>query len=123
MAAAYLQAGAKQVIITSRKEKNLKQSIEELNAIPGIPGRASYVVSNISTIEGVEKLIEELYRALPDGKLHILVNNAATSWGGSFEQFEDWKVGKTFDVNVRAVFNLTQRHVRFVSNHVYYLCV
>jgi NAD(P)-dependent dehydrogenase (short-subunit alcohol dehydrogenase family) len=104
-----LQAGAKNVILTSRKEDALKSACDKLNAIPSVPGRASYVVSNVSSMDGVEKLTADLKQVLPDGKLHILVNNAAASWGGSFEEFDDWKVAKTFDVNVRAVFNLTRK--------------
>ncbi|KAK5090774.1 hypothetical protein LTR05_000950 [Lithohypha guttulata] len=109
IAAAFMQAGAKQVILTSRKEDSLKEAVDRLNAISDLPGRASYIISNISTIEGVEKLAAELQRTLPDGKLDILVNNAAASWGGPFEDYEDWKVAKTLDVNVRAVFNLTRK--------------
>lgn len=103
-----MQAGAKEVILTSRKEDSLKDAVGRLNAINGLPGHASYIVSNISNFAGVEKLTADLGKLLPDGKLDILVNNAAASWGGSFEDYEDWKVAKTFDVNVRAVFNLTR---------------
>lgn len=103
-----MQAGAKEVILTSRKEDSLKDAVNRLNSIGGLPGRASYLVSNISNFPGVEKLTADLKKALPDGKLDILVNNAAASWGGPFEEYEDWKVAKTFDVNVRAVFNLTR---------------
>jgi NAD(P)-dependent dehydrogenase (short-subunit alcohol dehydrogenase family) len=103
-----MQAGAKSVILTSRKEDGLREACNTLNAIPGVPGRASYIISNVSTFPGVEKLTDDLKKALPDGKLHILVNNAAASWGGPFEDYEDWKVAKTMDVNVRAVFNLTR---------------
>jgi NAD(P)-dependent dehydrogenase (short-subunit alcohol dehydrogenase family) len=38
----------------------------------------------------------------------ILVANAASSWGGPFEDFEDWKSQKTLDLNVRGVFNLVR---------------
>jgi NAD(P)-dependent dehydrogenase (short-subunit alcohol dehydrogenase family) len=106
-----MQAGAAKVILTSRKEDGLKSACEKLNAIPGVLGRASYIVSNISSMAGVEKLTADLQNVLPDGKLNILVNNAAASWGGPFEDFEDWKVAKTLDVNVRAVFNVTRRSV------------
>lgn len=108
-----MQAGAANVIITSRKEDGLKQATDKLNSIIGVPGRASYIISNISTMDGVEQLTVDLQRALPDGELDILINNAAASWGGPFEEYEDWKVSKTFDVNVRAVFNLTRKSVCF----------
>lgn len=108
IAAGFMQAGAQTVILTSRKENQLRDATNKLNAIPGLPGKASYLVSNISTIAGVEKLLADLTKILPETKLDILVNNAAASWGGPFEDFDDWKVAKTFDVNVRAVFNLTR---------------
>lgn len=104
-----MQAGAASVILTSRKEDGLREACDRLNAIPNLPGRASYIVSNISTMPGVDKLTADLESVLADRKLHILVNNAAASWGGPFEDYEDWKVAKTFDVNVRAVFNLTRK--------------
>jgi short-subunit dehydrogenase len=104
-----MQAGAAEVILTSRKEEILISACNKLNAIPGVLGRASYIVSNISAMEGVEKLTALLHKRLPDGKLHILVNNAGASWGGSFEDFDDWKTAKIFNVNVRAVFNVTRR--------------
>ena len=97
------------MIITSRKEDGLREAVDKLNAITGLKGQALYVVSNVSTMDGVEKLVVDLQKVLPEGKLDILVNNAAASWGGSFEDYDDWKVAKTLDVNVRAVFNLTRR--------------
>lgn len=109
IAAAFIRAGASKVIITSRKENGLREAVDKLNVIPDCIGRASYVVSNISTMDGVEKLVDDLCGVLPDGRLDILVNNAAASWGGPFEEYDDWKVAKTFDVNVRAVFNLTRK--------------
>lgn len=120
IATAFMQAGCERVIITSRKEDGLKTAVDELNAISGLKGRASYIVSNVSSIEGIEKLVEDLKKTLSDQKLHILVNNAAASWGGAYEDFDDWKVGKTLDVNVRAPFNLTRK---YVQQHRFQSCI
>lgn len=109
IAAALLQAGASKVIINARKEDGLQSAVHDLNSIPGITGRASFIVGNVGTMESVDKLVESVKQELPDGKLHILVNNAGASWGGSFEDFDDWKTAKTLDVNVRGPFNLTRR--------------
>jgi NAD(P)-dependent dehydrogenase (short-subunit alcohol dehydrogenase family) len=76
-----MQAGAASVILTSRKEDGLREACDTLNALPDLPGRASYIVSNVSTMPGVDKLTRDLESAIPDLKLHILVNNAAASWG------------------------------------------
>lgn len=115
IAAGLLQAGASRVIINARKEGGLREAVRSLNSIPGIGGRASFVVGNVSTMESVDKLVAAVQQELPDGKLHILVNNAGASWGGSFEDFDDWKTAKTLDVNVRGPFNLTRRQVLYLS--------
>ncbi|OAG42467.1 hypothetical protein AYO21_03343 [Fonsecaea monophora] len=115
IASGFLQAGAKEVILTARKEDGLKEAVAQLNALPNIQGRASYIVANVSRIEGIEKLVEETKSRLSDGKLHILVNNAAASWGGPYEDFDDWKIAKTLDVNVRGVFNLTRKMIPLLA--------
>ncbi|OQV00115.1 hypothetical protein CLAIMM_05653 [Cladophialophora immunda] len=115
IAAAFLQAGALKVVLTARKEAMLKDAIAQLNAISDIAGRASYIVANLSSMDGIDTLLQDLKKELPNGKLHILVNNAGASWGGPFEDFEDWKYQKIFDVNVRAVFNVTRKMIPFLA--------
>jgi len=41
-------------------------------------------------------------------KLHILVNNAGTTWGGTFEDFPDSAWSKLMALNVASIFNLTR---------------
>jgi NAD(P)-dependent dehydrogenase (short-subunit alcohol dehydrogenase family) len=85
-----MQAGAAKVIIASRKKEGLEKAVNDLNSIPGILGKACYVVGNVSTTEGIEAMIEALKKGeLADGKLHILVNNAGASWAGLFETYDD----------------------------------
>jgi NAD(P)-dependent dehydrogenase (short-subunit alcohol dehydrogenase family) len=115
IAAAFLQAGCRKVILVARNEVDLASAADQLNAIPGIAGRATYIAGNVGRPEGLEALVGKLRAELPDGKLDILVNNAGASWPGAFETFEDWKVAKTLDVNVRAVFNLTARLTPFLT--------
>jgi len=116
IATGFLQAGAKKVILVARKEDGLVEAVEKLNALPDLSGCATYIVANISRIEGIEQLLVDVKKETGDEKLHILVNNAAASWGGAFEEFDDWKLAKTFDVNVRAVFNLTKKMVPLLAN-------
>ena len=117
MAAAFLQAGAAKVILTARNEEGLKEAATQLNAIGGIPGKATYIAANVGRPEGLDTFVQNLKTELGNGKLHILVNNAGASWAGLFEEYEDWKVAKTLDVNVRAVFNVTARFVLFHSQY------
>lgn len=109
IAAGFLQAGAAKVIIAARKKEGLEVAVRDLNAIPNIRGQATYLVANVSTMDGIERMVADLKPQLPDGKLNILVNNAGASWAGLFEEYEDWKTAKTFDVNVRGPFNLTAK--------------
>jgi NAD(P)-dependent dehydrogenase (short-subunit alcohol dehydrogenase family) len=109
IAAAFLQSGASKVIISARKEEGLQKAVSELNSIPEISGKAVGIVGNVSTMEGIDTLAASVKEEQIDGQLHILVHNAGASWPGLFEDFEDWKTRKTFDVNVRAPFNLTRR--------------
>ncbi|KIW90814.1 uncharacterized protein Z519_08597 [Cladophialophora bantiana CBS 173.52] len=115
IAAAFLQAGASKVIINARKEAGLQRAAQDLNSIPNVRGRASFIAGNVNTMESVEKLVAAVKEEVPRGRLHILVNNAGASWGGSFEDYEDWKTAKTFDVNVRGPFNLTRKLVPLLA--------
>ena len=77
--AGYVANGAK-VFITSRKPDVTAATVEELNkkyaslnggSVEGIP-------TDLSTFEGVKHLVEQLKQRT--NRLHVLVNNAATSW-------------------------------------------
>ena len=55
----------------------------------------------------IERFARDVENEVGKGRgVDILVANAAASWGGPFEEFEDWKSVKTLDLNVRGVFNL-----------------
>ena len=78
--AGFVANGAK-VFITSRKADVVAATVEELNnkyehlnggSVEGIPG-------DLSTLEGVEKVVNELKRRTD--VLHVLVNNAGATWG------------------------------------------
>lgn len=104
-----MQAGASKVIITARKENGLNKAVNDLNSIVNISGQARGIVGNVSTMEGVDALVTNVKQEVDDRGLHILVNNAGASWAGLFEDFDDWKAQKTFDVSVRGPFNVTCR--------------
>lgn len=116
--AALLQAGCALVIITARDANNLSTAAEKLNAIPNITGRAVAIPANVGHTDQIQNFVSEVgkevqsLRSNPGGTIKpgvdILIANAASSWGGPFEDFEDWKSQKTLDLNVRAVFNLVR---------------
>jgi NAD(P)-dependent dehydrogenase (short-subunit alcohol dehydrogenase family) len=111
MATAFLQAGCAKVIITARDMNNLAAAVKELNALPSISGKAVAIAANVGHTDQIERFVKEVQAEIEKdaGKgrgLDILVANAAASWGGPFESFEDWKSIKTLELNVRGVFNL-----------------
>ena len=67
------QAGAN-VLLTSRSEDACRE------AAASIPG-SQFVASNVSSREGCEELAKHTAKVF-DNRLHLLVNNAGTSWGG-----------------------------------------
>src|SRR3546814_6214023 len=51
-----------------------------------------------------------------EDKLHILVNNAVTSWGEPFDQFPQSGWDKVMHLNLGAVFFLTQKLAPLLRN-------
>lgn len=106
-ATAFLLAGCAKVIITARDAKNLDQAVGQLNALPNISGKAISIPANVGHTDQIEQFVKDVDAEIGQGKgVDILVANAAASWGGPFEDFDDWKSVKTLDLNVRGVFNL-----------------
>ncbi|KAL7570240.1 hypothetical protein ACA910_020664 [Epithemia clementina (nom. ined.)] len=91
------------VLLTSRSENACKEAAETLDC--------QYVVSTLSNREGCEALAQQVGKVFNDECLHILVNNAGTSWGEPLERESgkgNWGFDKVFDLNVKAIFYLTR---------------
>jgi NAD(P)-dependent dehydrogenase (short-subunit alcohol dehydrogenase family) len=101
MAAGFVQAGA-HVLLTSRDEKACAQAASEL--------QCRYLVSNLSSREGCEQFASQISDIFP--KLHVLINNAGTSWGEPLDrksaQNSNWGFDKVLDLNVKGIFYLTR---------------
>lgn len=104
MAHALATAGA-DVLICSRKAAICERAAADLNeglgreAVTGFAG-------DVASEEGVAELAAAV-RERTD-RLHILINNAGTTWGGTFEEFP-WKGwDRVLSVNVQGGFALTQ---------------
>ena len=100
IAATYVAAGAK-VYVASRKAPACLETAEALgptcHALPG----------DVSTIEGIDRLVAELSEREP--ALDILVNNAGIAWGEPFESYSEKGWDKSMDVNLKAPFFLMQK--------------
>jgi NAD(P)-dependent dehydrogenase (short-subunit alcohol dehydrogenase family) len=101
MAEALLRQGA-QVIITSRDAAHASEAAAELAE----GGQAQGVRADLSAPGGAAALAREVAERFPD--LHILVNNAGTTWGAPFESYpaEAWQ--KVLHLDTAVPFLLVQ---------------
>ena len=97
-----LDAGA-EVLISARKANELEAARESLSA----HGTVHAVRADVSTLEGVTALAEEISKVFP--YLDILVNNAGATWGMPLDEFDEHAWDKVMDTNVKGVFFLTQK--------------
>ena len=110
-----LAARGAKVVLSSRKQADLDAEAERINA------RHSDAANAYAAHSGKPEDLERLVDATLDrhGRIDILVNNAATNphFGHSLEaDLGAWD--KTFDVNVRGVFRLTQLAVgKYMGEH------
>lgn len=96
-----LQAGAR-VYITARKATACEHAAQALSKY----GQCHAIPADITQPDGLHALCDEIRSREPE--LHILINNAGAAWGERFETYPDSAFDKLMNVNVKAVFSLTQ---------------
>lgn len=106
MAAEGLMAAGARVLIASRKEDACRAAAAELNAA-GYSGEAEGFGGDVASEEGIDALSAELGNRC-DG-LHILMNNAGTSWGMPLGEFPYFAWERVLQLNVTGLFHLTQK--------------
>src|SRR5438105_11257544 len=103
------------VVLSSREQADLDAEAERINAQH--PGVATAIAAHAGRPEELEKLVDATLEK--HGRLDILVNNAATNpyFGHTVDaDLSYWD--KTFEVNVRGVFALTQLAVnKYLGEH------
>ncbi|MBE9376334.1 SDR family oxidoreductase [Saccharopolyspora sp. HNM0983] len=101
IAEGYLRAGAR-VYISSRKEdacRDAESALSEHGEVHGIP-------CDVSTEDQCRTLVDTI--AQHESTLDVLVNNAGTTWGASFDEFPDSAWDKVLATNLKAPFTLTR---------------
>ncbi|MEM7113348.1 MAG: SDR family oxidoreductase [Chloroflexota bacterium] len=93
--------GAK-VYISSRKTAVCDATAAELSKL----GTCISVPADLSTAEGRDKLVSRL--KAEETSLDVLVNNAGAAWGAPFADYPESGYDKVMDINVKAIFMLTQ---------------
>ncbi|HEY6131545.1 MAG TPA: SDR family NAD(P)-dependent oxidoreductase [Halioglobus sp.] len=102
IARGFVENGVK-TYITARKEQELRATEKELAA----QGECIAIPSDLSTLAGVTAFATAI-RAV-EARVHILVNNAGAAWGADIEAYPESGWDKTMDLNVKALFFLTQQ--------------
>lgn len=102
IARGFVESGAK-TYISARKEGELQATAEELSKI----GECVAVKADLSTHEGVRAFADEIKAR--EEAVHVLVNNAGATWGAPIDEFPEEGWDKVMDINVKAMFFLTQQ--------------
>lgn len=95
------EAGAT-VYFTSRKQADCDEAERDMARL----GRCHGVAADISTPEGVVALAKHISDREPS--VHLLINNAARTWGAPLESFPDKAWPTVMAVNVQAPFTLVR---------------
>jgi NAD(P)-dependent dehydrogenase (short-subunit alcohol dehydrogenase family) len=96
-----LQAGAK-VYITARKVDECRQSATELSAY----GECFAIPADVTDAQSRQQLLAQLQEQ--ETQLHILINNAGSTWGQPYEDYPESAFDKLMAINVKAVFTLSR---------------
>ncbi|MEL6449855.1 MAG: SDR family NAD(P)-dependent oxidoreductase [Pseudomonadota bacterium] len=105
MAATGLMMAGARVLIASRKGDACAAVAAELNAMDG-PGTVEGFAADLSTEAGIDALVAEVQARSEN--LHILMNNSGVTWGAPLGQFPHAAWDKVMNLNVAALFHLTQ---------------
>ena len=108
IAKAFAKKGAKIVINSHEKDNG---ALDKLNQLT----ECYFVQSDLSTIDGNKRLIEEANTKL--GKIDTLVNNAGTFQDTDFKSIDEESFNKTFNLNVRGYMFTSQEFVKKISNN------
>ncbi len=100
IARAYVDNGAK-VILTSRKAADVNGFAAQLG------DAATAIPADLSQMAEVERFAAEVGKVTD--KVDILFNNAGASWGEDFDKFPEIGWDKVMDINLKAVFFLSQK--------------
>jgi len=100
------EAGA-DVILAARDLERCEQAASELE---GLGVRALPLQLDLSREEQVEAAVSRSLEVM--GRVDVLINNAAATWGAPALEFPDRGWDKVFSVNVRGAWQLSQRVAR-----------
>ena len=111
LATGLAEAGA-DLVLTSRKMKNLEAAAQELENAYGI--KALPVAGNLEKPEDIEATVKAAMDRF--GRIDILVNNAGYTWGAPTLEFPLERWDQLFNINVRGVWIMAQKVANIMKN-------
>lgn len=107
IAGGFVDAGAR-VYITSRRADSCNETAEQLSG----RGFCVAIPADLSGSDGIQEFARTF--AEHESALHVLVNNAGTTWVAPFDEYPDRAFDKLSDINIKAVFDLTRTLMPFL---------
>jgi NAD(P)-dependent dehydrogenase (short-subunit alcohol dehydrogenase family) len=104
------EAGA-DIVLTSRKMKNLEETARQLETDQKVQALA--IACDMAKEDAIEAMLQEALKKF--GHIDILVNNAGATWGAPTLDFPLEKWDQLFNVNVRGVWIITQKVARIMK--------
>jgi NAD(P)-dependent dehydrogenase (short-subunit alcohol dehydrogenase family) len=108
IARGYVENGAR-VYITARKAEACDVLAKELSR----HGECISIPADLSKMSEIERFAREIGQR--ENRIDILVNNAGASWGETFDKFPESGWDKVLDLNLKAVFFLSQRMAKLLE--------
>lgn len=105
IATGFVRNGAT-VYISSRDQKAIEATAAELTKIG--PGKCIGLATDLGKHASAQQLIDDLKSKHGVTKIHVLINNSGNSWGEPLGKFSEQGWSKVMDLNVKALFFLTQ---------------
>jgi gluconate 5-dehydrogenase len=103
------EAGA-DLVIASRKMKNLESTAAEIEKLYGV--RCIPLACDMGDEKSIETMFQKALEIFP--RIDILVNNAGATWGAPTLDFPLERWDQIFNVNVRGLWVLTQKTARIM---------
>ena len=107
---ALAEAGAN-IILTSRKMKNLEAAASEIEKAYGV--QTLPLACDLAKEQEIDAMVEAATKKYP--RIDILVNNSGATWGAPTLEFPIERWDQLFNINVRGVWSLSQRIAKLMK--------
>ncbi len=111
IAEALSAAGAKTVIISSRKQENLDKAAEEIKSHTG--GDVVGIASHLGKLDQIQALVDKLKADY--GRIDILVNSSGSSFMVDLVDVEEWQWDNVMNVNLKGPFFLAREIAKMMK--------